>query len=54
MSQNIEETQEYKDWLKKLHELNDYINSLTVWDDYAESCQRDYDNLLRQDPRLKV
>ena len=49
----IEEVQEFEKWSDKLHKLNDHINSLTIWNDYAESCQRDYDNLLKQDPRLK-
>jgi len=43
---------EFQEWSDKLEKLNDHINSLKVWDDYAESCQRDYDYLLAQDPRL--
>jgi len=50
----IEETKEYKEWLAKLNKLNDYINSLTLWSGYAEDCQREYDFLLSQDPRLKI
>jgi hypothetical protein len=48
---NIEDTQEYKDWLEKLNKLDDYINSLKVWNDYAERMQSRYDDLLSQDPR---
>ncbi|MCD6323261.1 MAG: hypothetical protein J7L77_09580 [Clostridiales bacterium] len=35
-----------EDLQKQLTKLNDYINSLKIWNDYAEDCQRDYDNLL--------
>ena len=44
---------EYEKWVEKLTKLNDYINSLEVWNDYAEDCQRDYDDLLKMNPRLK-
>ena len=50
----IEKTQDYKDWAEKLSTLNDYINSLTTWNSYAEDCQREYDFLLAADPRKKV
>ena len=43
---------EFQEWAEALRKLDAYINSLTTWNDYAESCQRDYDNLLKQDPRL--
>ena len=49
----IEQTQVYKDWAKRLDELNDYINSLEVWDNHAEESQSRYDRLLSEDPRLK-
>ena len=49
-----EQHTEYQDWSRKVKKLNDHINSLAEWNDYAESCQRDYDSLLlEQDPRLK-
>jgi len=38
----------YEQWKEKLSTLNDYIN---VWNDYAESCQAEYDRLLKLDPR---
>ena len=44
---------EFQEWAEALRKLNAYINSLTEWNDYAEDCQRQYDNLLAQDPRLK-
>lgn len=49
----IEETKEFKDWAEMLEELNQRINALTIWDDYAESLQGRYDRLLDEDPRLK-
>jgi hypothetical protein len=51
--ENHENTLEFQNWVEALRKLDDHINSLTVWDDYAEKCQREYDNLLKQDPRLK-
>lgn len=48
----IEDTNEYKEWLTRLNSLNDRINSLKVWDDYAERLQAIYDELLTEDPRL--
>ena len=44
---------EFQNWAEALRKLDAHINSLVVWDDYAEECQRDYDILLSQDPRLK-
>ena len=49
----IEDTQEYKDWLKRLKALDEKINSLKTWDNYAERLQARYDEMLREDPRLK-
>jgi len=50
----IEDTKEYKEWEEKLLSLNNKINSLDVWDSYAESLQNAYDNLLfNLDPRKK-
>ena len=49
-----EQHQEYQAWSRRVKKLNDHINSLPEWNDYAESCQRDYDYLLlEEDPRLK-
>ena len=49
-----EQHQEYQDWLRKIKKLNDHINSLNEWNDYAESCQREYDYLIfKEDPILK-
>lgn len=52
--EEIIQTQEYKDWLTKLHTLDKHINSLPTWNDYAEAQQFEYDWLLKQDPRLKA
>lgn len=41
------------EWKEKLKALDDHINSLKKWDEYAESCQRDYDWLLKQKPQEK-
>ena len=49
----IEETKEFKDWAEMLEELNQRINALTIWDDYAESLQARYDRLLDEYPILK-
>jgi len=50
----IKDTKEYKEWEEKLLSLNIKINSLDVWDSYAESLQYAYDNLLfNLDPRKK-
>ena len=43
-------SQEYIEWKDKLLKLNEHINALPEWNDYAESCQRDYDHLLSQKP----
>jgi hypothetical protein len=50
MSKDIE-TLKYEAWAEKLNKLNDYINSLKVWNDYAERMQARYDDLLSRDPR---
>ena len=42
---------EYKTWVENLDNLNDKINSLEVWDGYAERLQAEYDNLLAQEPK---
>ena len=44
---------EFQNWAEALRKLDAHINSLAVWNDYAEDCQREYDNLLARDPRLK-
>ena len=44
---------DFQIWADSLNNLNDHIKSLKVWNDYAESCQSDYDYLLTLDPRLK-
>ncbi len=33
---------------QKLNKLNDRINSLSKWDDYAVGLQREYDFILQQ------
>jgi len=43
-----------EEWETKLLKLNDHINALTVWNGYAEDCQREYDDLLQQDPMWKL
>lgn len=43
----------YDEWESKLLKLNDHINSLTVWDNYAEKCQAGYDWLLKQNKETK-
>lgn len=48
----IEETQEFKNWVKRLNTLDEYINSLKVWDNHAEQMQSKYDELLAEDPRI--
>lgn len=40
----------YQEWADKLKRLDNHINNLKTWDDYAESCQREYDWLLKQKP----
>ena len=44
---------EQEEWEKRLNDLNDKVNALTTWDDYAEYLQAKYDRLLTEDPRLK-
>ena len=41
---------EWIEWKDSLLTLNNHINSLTEWNDYAESQQREYDNLLSAEP----
>ena len=53
MSEEIEQTEEYKSWERDLINLDNKINSLSVWDDYAERLQSRYDDLLKEDPRIK-
>ena len=43
----------YETWVQKLEALNDKINALSTWNDYAEMLQHRYDILLTEDPRLK-
>jgi len=40
----------YEEWQIKLKKLDDHIKSLKNWDDYALSCQNEYDWLLQQKP----
>ena len=42
---------EYEIWKEKLRVLNNHINNLKEWNDYAEDCQREYDFLLTQEPK---
>ena len=52
--EEIEQTEEYKQWAKDLLELNDIINALPEWDAYAERLQARYDDLMfNKDPRRK-
>ena len=46
-------SKEYNEWVKEVNDLNDKINLLSLWDDYAERLQSRYDKLL-QDPRGKL
>ena len=39
-----------KEWEEAVKRLNDKINSLPVWDDYAEMLQGRYDRLLKERP----
>jgi hypothetical protein len=41
----------YNEWVVKLNALNEKINKLTVWDDYAEMLQAKYDRLLSEEPK---
>jgi len=51
----IELTEEYKQWEKDLLSLNDRINAISPWNDYAESLQSEYDHLMFVlDPRKKA
>ena len=49
----IEQTEKYKAWEKRLKSLDEMINDLTEWNDYAEMLQSRYDEMLREDPRLE-
>lgn len=44
-------SKEWKLWFQKLQSLNDYINGLKKWDDYALKCQNDFDWLLKNEPK---
>jgi len=51
----IEQTDEYKKWEKDLLSLNDRINAISPWNDYAEYLQSEYDNMMfNLDPRKKA
>ena len=40
-----------EEWEKDVENLDNRINALTVWNDYAEYLQREYDILLTQRPK---
>lgn len=40
----------YDEWKAKLNALDDKINSLKVWDGYAQDLQIQYDRLLQDRP----
>ena len=42
--------EKYKRWAEKLKSLDNHIRGLKNWDDYAVSCQNEYDWLLKQKP----
>lgn len=42
-------SKKWKLWFQKLQSLNDYINGLKKWDDYALSCQNQFDWLLKNE-----
>jgi len=44
-------TPAYDEWVEKLTKLNDKINSLETWDNYAEMLQSRYDTLLSEEPK---
>ena len=46
-----EKLSKYEQWVKELNELNDIINSLSVWDEYADYLQGRYDRLLKDEPQ---
>ena len=43
-------SKEWKLWFQKLQSLNQYINDLKKWDDYAQKCQNEFDLLLKSQP----
>ena len=47
-------TVKYDEWVEKLTILNNKINNLGVWDNYAEMLQARYDNLLAQEPKKEM
>lgn len=40
-----------EEWKEKVKKLNDHINSLEDWNEYAQDCQNEYDWLLKQKPK---
>ena len=40
----------YEQWAKNLKELDDKINSISPWNDYAEMLQSRYDQMLEDEP----
>ena len=46
-------TQTLEEWEKEVTNLNNRINNLKDWDDYAEYLQRQYDQLLSERPKEK-
>ena len=40
-----------KKWEDDVKKLNDKINALAEWDDYAERLQAKYDQLLQEKPK---
>ena len=44
----------YEEWQIKLKKLDEHIKSLKNWDDYALSCQNEYDWLLKQEPTKEI
>lgn len=45
--------EQYEEWVKRLEAMDRKINSLKTWDSYAERLQSRYDEILKEDPRLK-
>jgi len=44
--EEIEQTDEYKQWEKELLSLNDRINAISPRNDYVEYLQSEYDNFV--------